>query len=107
MGQIGLDILSDEIVSEQLTRVYRKGPIHMYCGPHQKNASVLMTLHGFKPIVVFTVALLAACVHGGFESHLCKNRCRARADPTRIEVADLRESIKRPTISPLYYSSLG
>ncbi|XP_039054655.1 tRNA threonylcarbamoyladenosine dehydratase 2-like [Hibiscus syriacus] len=41
------------------------------------------------------VALLAACVHGGLKV-LSATGAGARADPTRIHVADLRESTNDP-----------
>lgn len=52
----------------------------------------LFLLDGY---VIFQVALLAACVRRGLKV-LSAMGAGARADPTRIRVADLRESINDP-----------
>lgn len=44
---------------------------------------------------IFQVSLLAACVHRGLKV-LSATGAGARADPTRIRVADLRESTNDP-----------
>lgn len=48
------------------------------------------------------MALLAACVRRGLKV-LCATGAGARADPTRIRVADLRESTNDPLSRAVMY----
>ncbi|XP_022759362.1 tRNA threonylcarbamoyladenosine dehydratase isoform X8 [Durio zibethinus] len=109
-GTGGLNLLSDEIVSEQLTRniqffgldsqqkVTASYIVIIGLGGVGSHAASMLLRSGVGKLLLVDfdqVALLAACVRRGLKV-LSATGAGARADPTRIRVADLRESTNDP-----------
>ncbi|XP_059449189.1 tRNA threonylcarbamoyladenosine dehydratase isoform X2 [Corylus avellana] len=109
-GMAGLDLLKDEIVSEQLTRniqffglesqqkVTASYVVVIGLGGVGSHAASMLLRSGVGRLLLVDfdqVALLAACVRRGLKV-LSATGAGARADPTRIRVADLKESTNDP-----------
>ncbi|XP_038974921.1 tRNA threonylcarbamoyladenosine dehydratase-like isoform X3 [Phoenix dactylifera] len=110
-GLVYSDLLKDEVVSEQLTRniqffgmesqqkVTESYVVVIGLGGVGSHAASMLLRSGVGRLLLVDfdqVALLAACVRRGLRV-LSAMGAGARADPTRIRVADLRES----SIDPL------
>ncbi|XVE77463.1 hypothetical protein DITRI_Ditri13aG0064900 [Diplodiscus trichospermus] len=109
-GMAGLNLLADEIVCEQLTRniqffgldsqqkVTASYVVVIGLGGVGSHAASMLLRSGVGKLLLVDfdqVALLAACVRRGLKV-LSATGAGARADPTRIRVADLRESMNDP-----------
>ncbi|XP_062006475.1 tRNA threonylcarbamoyladenosine dehydratase 2 isoform X2 [Rosa rugosa] len=106
----GVDLLNDEIVCEQLTRniqffglepqqkVTASYVVVIGLGGVGSHAASMLLRSGVGRLLLVDfdqVALLAACVRRGLKV-LSATGAGARADPTRIRIADLRQSTNDP-----------
>ncbi|XP_070030381.1 tRNA threonylcarbamoyladenosine dehydratase 2 isoform X4 [Nicotiana sylvestris] len=109
-GMATPNLLTDEVVSEQLTRniqffgleaqqkVTASYVVVIGLGGVGSHAASMLLRSGVGRLLLVDfdqVALLAACVRRGLKV-LSATGAGARADPTRIRVADLRESTNDP-----------